>query len=195
MGSEGSADELVRGDPAVANIEFIGIEDFFEVAVAFDEAQGGGLEVVLGQLGFNEERVELEVDLGGVVMAAAQQGAGLVAKDGGCVRRDGEELAGGAGGEGFGVAEDVHEEGIGAVGGVELATVGVAAEEGSPGGGVDLSEAAGPFGSFQNAPVGVGEEVAVVALLVGVIEDGWDRAEADLMRAVVVAGPLLIAAA
>ena len=42
------------------------VEDGFEVAIAFDEARGGGLEVGFGELGFEEEIAELEVDLGAV---------------------------------------------------------------------------------------------------------------------------------
>ena len=42
------------------------VEDGFEIAVAFDEARGGGLEVGFGELGFEEEVAELEIDLGAV---------------------------------------------------------------------------------------------------------------------------------
>ena len=49
------------------------IKDGFEVTVAFDEAQARSLEVGFGELGFNEEGVELEIDLGTIF-----QGFGLV---------------------------------------------------------------------------------------------------------------------
>jgi hypothetical protein len=42
------------------------VEDGFEVAVAFDEAGGSGLEVGFGELGFKEEVAELHVDIGSV---------------------------------------------------------------------------------------------------------------------------------
>ena len=42
------------------------VEDSFEVAVAFDEAGGCVLEAGFGELGFEEEIVEVEVDLGAV---------------------------------------------------------------------------------------------------------------------------------
>ena len=42
------------------------VEDSFEVAVAFDEAGGCGLEAGFGELGFEEEIAEVEVDLGAV---------------------------------------------------------------------------------------------------------------------------------
>ena len=46
--------------------EAVGIEDGSEVAVAFDEARGGGLEGGFGELGFDEEIAELEIDLGAI---------------------------------------------------------------------------------------------------------------------------------
>ena len=48
--------------------------------------------------------------------------------------------------EDSGVAEDVHEKGVGAVGGVELHPVPVFAGAGAAGGGVGFGEAAEPGG-------------------------------------------------
>ena len=42
----------------------VDVEDGFEVTVSLDEAGRGGLEVGFGELGFEEQRAEGEVDLG-----------------------------------------------------------------------------------------------------------------------------------
>ena len=44
----------------------LGIEDGFEVAVAFNEAGGGSLEVGFSEFGFEEEIVEAEIDLSAI---------------------------------------------------------------------------------------------------------------------------------
>ncbi len=54
----GSGEDFLR--------EALNVEDGFEVAVAFDQAWGGGLEVGFSEFGFEEEIAELEVDLGAV---------------------------------------------------------------------------------------------------------------------------------
>ena len=56
--------------------EAIEVEDGFEVAVAFDEARGGGLEVGFGEFGFEEEIAELEIDLGAVGLELRGGGGG-----------------------------------------------------------------------------------------------------------------------
>ena len=42
------------------------VKDGFEVAVAFDESGGGGLEVGFGEFGLEVEVAELEIDFGSV---------------------------------------------------------------------------------------------------------------------------------
>ena len=71
VGGEDVADELVAVDCGwVITRWFTGevgeVEDGFEVSVAFDETGSGSLEVGFGELGFEEEVAELEVDLGAV---------------------------------------------------------------------------------------------------------------------------------
>ena len=68
--------------------------------------------------------------------------------------------------EDSGVAEDVHEKGVGAVGGIEFHPLPVLAGSGTAGGGVWFGEAMEPCGVGADVDVGVGMEVAVAALLV-----------------------------
>jgi len=86
------------------------------------------------------------------------------------------EEVGDGGGEGVaiedsGVAEDVHEKGVGAVCGVELHPLPVFAGSGAAGGSVGLGEAAEPGGVGGDGEVGCGVEVAVRALLAAAEDD------------------------
>src|SRR3979411_2456038 len=68
VGGEDVADELVALDDAgIFSWEASNVEDGFEVAVAFDEPSIRGLEVGFGELGFEEQVAELQVDLGAVL--------------------------------------------------------------------------------------------------------------------------------
>ena len=86
------------------------------------------------------------------------------------------EQAGDGRGEGvavedLGMAEDVHEESVGADGGVEFAPGPVVAGGGAAGGGVGLGEAAEPGGFGGDGEVGCGVEVAVRAELAAAEDD------------------------
>lgn len=105
------------------------VEDCFEIAIAMDERGARVLKACLGELGFDEEIVELHVDLGAVCEGAAlrvgEQGDARVDSEAGRgVGRDAQECGycGSERGavEDSRVAENVHQEGVGAVGGVEL---------------------------------------------------------------------------
>ena len=113
------------------------VEDGSEVTVAGDEGRRGDLEVGLGELGF-EKRVGLGVaSVRSISVRSLESGVWGPVFWGGRGRRGGRRrvLGGGVercaprrgdgGGEGgavedTGVAEDVHEQGVGAGGGVEL---------------------------------------------------------------------------
>ncbi len=69
------------------------------------------------------------------------------------------------------VAEDVHQEGVGAVGAVELHPWPVGAGAGSAMGGVDFGEAVLPVGIGADGGVAVGVEVAVAGLVVAAEDD------------------------
>ena len=97
--------------------------------------------------------------------------------------------------EDSGVAEDVHEKGIGAVGGVELHPLPVVAGAGAAGGGVGLGKAAEPGGVGADAGVGCGVEVAVTALLVAAEDDDGGRAGVDVVEEVLSAGEVVGAGA
>jgi hypothetical protein len=73
--------------------------------------------------------------------------------------------------EDSGVAEDVHEKGVGAVGRVELHPLPVFAGPGTAGGGVWFGEAMEPCRVGADVGVGVGMEVAVAALLIAAEDD------------------------
>ena len=73
--------------------------------------------------------------------------------------------------EDAGMAEDVHEEGVGAVAGVELHPLPVFAGSGATGGGVDFGEAALPGGVGADVFVGGGVEVSVAALFIVAKDD------------------------
>jgi len=77
--------------------------------------------------------------------------------------------------EDSGMTEDVHEEGVGAVAGVELHPLPVFAGSGTAGCGVDFGEAMLPCGVGADVGVGGGVEVAVAALFVVAEDDdrGW----------------------
>jgi hypothetical protein len=106
------------------------------------------------------------------------------------------EEAGHGGGQGVaikdsGVAKDVHEEGVGAVGGVELAPPPIVAGAGAAGGGMDLGEAAEPGRVGADAGVGCGVEVAVTALLVAAEDDDGGGAGGDVVEEVLSAGEMV----
>jgi hypothetical protein len=94
-------------------------------------------------------------------------------------------------GEDCGVAEDVHEKGVGAVGGVELHPLPVFAGSGAAGGGVGLGESAEP--GFVGADVGVrgGMEVAVAALFVAAEDDYGVGAGRDVVEEFLGAGEMV----
>jgi hypothetical protein len=93
--------------------------------------------------------------------------------------------------EDFGVAEDVHEKGVGAVGGVELHPLPVLAGAGAAGGGVGLGEAAEPGGVGADGGVGCGVEVAVAALFVAAEDDDGGGAGGDVVEEVLAAGEMV----
>jgi hypothetical protein len=193
---EDVADELVAEDGTVGAAGETGeVEDGFEVAVTFDEAGWGGLEVGFGEFGFDEEVVELEVDLGAVEFSSDEWDAGGDAEAGLGGELGVEEIDYG-GGEGgavvdAGVAEDVHEEGVGADGGVELHPLPVFAGSGAAGGGVDFSEAAEPVGVGADAGVRCVVEVAVATLVVAAEDDGGGSAGGDVVEELLGAGEVV----
>ena len=69
------------------------------------------------------------------------------------------------------MAEDVHEEGVGADGGVELAPGPVVAGAGAAGCGMGLGEAAEPCGVGGDGAVGCGVEVGVRAEVAAAEDD------------------------
>ena len=73
--------------------------------------------------------------------------------------------------EDAGVAEDVHEEGVGAVGGVEFHPAPVFACDRAARGGVGFREAAEPLWICADVGVGGGMEVSVSALFVAAEDD------------------------
>ncbi len=80
------------------------------------------------------------------------------------------------GGEGFAVedlrvAEDVHQEGVGAVGAVEFHPTPIGAGAGAAMGGVDFGEAALPFRVGADGGIAGGVEVAVAGLVVAAEDD------------------------
>ena len=175
-GGEDVADELVTLNDAVGGPGQAGdVEDGFEVAVALDEARAGVLETGLGELGLDEEVVELKIDLGAIGVAVLEGHAGIDAEAGLCFWGYAEK-SGDRGSEGIavrdgGVAEDAHEKSVGAVGGVELHPGPVGSRADAAVGGVDLSEAAGPGWVGADADVGGGVEVAVASLLIAAEDD------------------------
>ena len=90
--------------------------------------------------------------------------------------------------EDSGVAENVHEKGVGAVGGVDLHPLPVVAGAGAAGGGVGFGEEAEPGGVGADAGVGCGVEVAVAALLVAAEDDDGGGARGDIVEEVLGAG-------
>jgi len=112
----------------------------------------------------------LEVDLGAVLEAAAEGNAGADAEDGAGGWLHSQERCYGGGEdvavEDAGVAEDVHQEGVGAVGAVELHPGPVGAGSGAAMGGVDFGEAAVPFGIGADGGIAGWVEVAVAGLVV-----------------------------
>lgn len=206
-GSRDAVERLLR--------ETVRVEDGFEVAIAFDEGWGGGLEIAFGELGFEVQGArragEGEVDFGAVEAVEAVDGGSIFAtwterfsqRDPGAGAEAGLDLAvdienGGDGGgeqspvEDAGVAEDVHEQGVGAGCGVKFHPSPVMARTGAAGGGVRFRKAAQPFGVGAYGSIGGRVEVAVVDglagdRLAGAKEDGWRWAGAEVVLEVVVA--------
>jgi hypothetical protein len=118
-----------------------------------------------------------------------ERDAGVDAEAGSGGGVDVEEVGDG-GGEGVtvedaGVAEDVHEKGVGAVGGVELHPLPVFAGSGAAGGGVGFGEAAEPGGVGADGGVGCGVEVAVAAVVVAAEDDCGVAAGGDFVEEIV----------
>jgi hypothetical protein len=110
------------------------------------------------------------------------------------------EKVGDGGGDGeavedSGVAEDVHEKGVGAVGGVELHPLPVFAGAGAAGGGVDLGEAAKPGGIGADADVRCGMEVAVTASLIATEDDYRVGSGGDVVKEFLGLGEVVCAGA
>jgi len=176
--------------------EACGVEDDFEVAVALDESRVGQLEVGFGELGFDVEVAEGEIDLGAVDCCArggtfsswfelcAERDAGAFAEAGLSCGVDVEKRSdrcGEAGAvEDFRVAEDVHQQGVGAGGGIELHPLPVVTRAGPARGGMDFCEATDPVGMGADAGVGGGMKVPVTCWLVRLLftskEHGGGRA-------------------
>ena len=117
----------------------------------------------------------MKVDLGAIFEAVAQGDAGVDSEVGLGGEFDSEEMSYG-GGEGaavedLGVAEDVHQEGVGAVGTVELHPWPVGAGARTAVGGVDFGKAALPVGGGADGGVAGRVEVAVAGLIVGAEDD------------------------
>ena len=133
------------------------------------------METGFGKLGFEEDVAKLEVDFCAVKMAVEKWNSWVDAEAGLGVGVDVKEI-GDVGGEGvavedFGMAEDVHEEGVGAVGGVELHPLPLFAGAGAAGCGVDFGEAAKPGGVGADVFVGGRVEVAVATMFVAAEDD------------------------
>ena len=94
-----------------------------------------------------------------------------------------------------GMAEDVHEKSVGAVGGVEFAPLPIFAGSGAAGGGVDFGEAMEPCGVGADVGVGVGMEVAVAALFVATEDDYGVGAGGDVVEEFLSAGEMVGAGA
>jgi hypothetical protein len=97
--------------------------------------------------------------------------------------------------EDSGVAEDVHQKGVGAVGGIELAPLPVFAGSGAAGGGVDFGEAMEPCGVGADVGVGGGMEVAVAALFVATEDDYGVGAGGDVVKEFLSAGEMVCSCA
>jgi hypothetical protein len=92
--------------------------------------------------------------------------------------------------EDAGVAEDVHEESVGTVGGVELHPLPVFASAGSAGGGMGLGETVQPGGVGADVFVRGRVEVAVMALFVAAEDDWGFGAGRDFVEELLCAGEM-----
>lgn len=181
---EGSAEELIVGEVAgVRAGKILGVEGQIEVAVAGDEGGACLAEAGFGEFGLEEEIAEEEVGFGAVGKGSGDGDIGADAELRSEADFDLEELAGGRAAEDARVAEEIHEEGVGGVGAVELGTVGAVVAAGDAGGGgVGLGEAGGPGGVGQDATVAGGKEVAVGGgVRVGRVEDAGGCAVGELV--------------
>jgi hypothetical protein len=87
------------------------------------------------------------------------------------------------------MAEDVHEQGIRAVAGVQFTSGGVVAEQMLAGGGMRFGQASSPSRIDQDPPVGGGIEIAMPTILVRSIEDRRNRTHRMLMQKTVLGSP------
>ena len=183
VGGEDSADELVAGEFPAAGFpgEFVEVEDFFEGEVAGDAVAGSGAEAAFGELGFDEERAEAHVDFGAVDFVAMHGEIGADAELGAEAGVDVEQRADGRTAEKTGVAEEVHEEGVGGVGAVEFGAVTVVGTWHAGTGSVGLGEAGAPRGVGEDAAVGGSEEVGVGARGLLTVDDAGDGAAGLLL--------------
>ncbi len=137
----------------------------------------------------------MEIDLGAVGFVVGEWDAGVDAEAwlrGGV---DVEEVGDGGGDGGAvedgWVAEDVHEEGIRAVGGVEFHPSPVFAGSGTAGGGVDFGETAEPGGVGADVGVRGWVKVAVAALFVAAEDDCGFGARGFFVEEILGAGEML----
>ena len=134
----------------------LAVEDFIEIAVGFDDRRRARLKVGLSQLRLHEQRAEAQIDLGAIESPVGKRNAGLPSKD---WLRAADRIRAVFNAEhgpdrrrlrDAGRAEDVHQQCVGAHGGVELApapgNIGLRLGQRARRLGVDLVEAAHPIG-------------------------------------------------
>lgn len=107
------ADELVVGEAARGCArEVVGVKGEVEVEVASDERGAGLAEAGFGELAFNDQVADDEVELGAIREGAGDREIGANAELWSEAGREAEQLKDGRAAEDAGVAEDVHQQGV-----------------------------------------------------------------------------------
>ena len=177
LGGEDIADQLVGGVAIVDAGEEFAVEYFAEVAVAFDYRRGGGLKIGFGEFGLDQEVSYFHVYFGAISFAVGEWNSGFYSElRGGCVVNSQQAEKPGPG-RGSGKAENIHEESVGTVAGIQFTPFAAGSGESFAGAGMDFLQALAPVFVFANGAVGLGEKISMVTAIFGrEITDGWGLA-------------------
>ena len=135
-----------------------------------------GLKIAFRQFGFHQEVPELQVDLRSILRTALQGNTPSETKARADTRRKPQKGTERLPAKYPGIAKDVHQECVGAVGAIEFAPGAVAASGYKSRSGIHLGKARSPVGLLENPLVGRREKVAVCPSFVFAVDHAGYRA-------------------
>lgn len=166
MGCKYAADELIAAELSIAKRKVRQRKDRIEIAVTLDESRPGELKICFGELRFDEKIPEPQIDFGVIGPAALEGYAGFESKLHLRITLDAEDVLHIDTRQHLRMAEDIHQQRIGAVGTVKLSPSPIGTQTKSPRRSMDFFEAAGPGRVGAYGLKGSGMKVAVAPMLI-----------------------------